>query len=167
MTSFPDFLADFIAPPIWRPQPTSNDCFVCGRHNPRGLQMTFYDNGADEVRALYTINSQFQGYPGVVHGGIVATILDEAVGRVALIEDHHHFMFTLIMEVKYRHPTPPDTPLRISGKIVRLRSHLGKAVGTITLPNGDIAAETSVTLAEIPPELLRFDADQLGWRLPQ
>jgi hypothetical protein len=53
-------------------QPTSDYCFVCGRLNPHGLHMTFFDNGVDEVYADYTVAAAYQGYPGLVHGGIVA-----------------------------------------------------------------------------------------------
>jgi hypothetical protein len=73
-------------------QPNSDYCFVCGRNNPKGLYMQFYDNGRDEVHAHYMIPDHYQGYPGVVHGGVIAAILDEVVFRVAMIEDHHHFM---------------------------------------------------------------------------
>src|SRR5262245_37000925 len=85
-------------------QPNSHHCFVCGLKNPFGLKLTFYDDGVDQVRCEYSIPAEYQGYPGVAHGGIVAAILDEAVGRVAMIGDHNHFMMTVKMEIKYRQP---------------------------------------------------------------
>ncbi|MCI0394201.1 MAG: PaaI family thioesterase [Chloroflexi bacterium] len=149
-------------------QPNSDNCFVCGRKNPRGLYVAFYDNGQDEVMAEYTIPDVYQGYPGIVHGGIVAAILDEAVGRVAMIGDHHHFMMSVRLEVKYRQPVPTRTPLRIVGRAVRLRGRLGKAVGEITLPDGALAAEAEMTLADVPAELLaNADLQALGWRLDE
>jgi uncharacterized protein (TIGR00369 family) len=145
-------------------QPNSNNCFVCGRQNPRGLYMTFYDNGVDEVLSEYSVSEEYQGYPGVVHGGVVAAMLDEAVLRVAMIEDHHHFMMSVRMEIKYRQPVPTETPLRISGRIVRLRGRLGKAVGEIRLPNGTLLAETALTLADVPTEMVaNADLEALGW----
>ncbi len=65
-------------------QPTSNYCFVCGRKNPRGLYMAFYDNGRDEVYAEYTIPEDYQGYPGIVHGGVQAAILDVDHSRTVI-----------------------------------------------------------------------------------
>ena len=62
----------------------------------------FYDNGENEVFSEYTVAEEYQSYPGVVHGGIVAAMLDEVVGRVAMIDDHHHFMMSVKLEVKYR-----------------------------------------------------------------
>ena len=107
----------------------------------------------------------YQGYPGVVHGGVVSAMLDEVVGRVALIGDHHHFMMTVKMQVKFRQPVPTDTPLRIVGELVKLRGRIGQAVGRIELPDGTIAAEAELVLADLPTELRRHDMEALGWRV--
>lgn len=147
-------------------QPNSDHCFVCGRKNPSGLYMQFYDNGNDEVYSDYTVASRYQSYPGIVHGGVIAAMLDEVVGRVAMIEDHHHFMMSVRLEVKYRHPVPTETPLKILGRIVRLHGRLGKAVGEIYLPDRKLAAEAAMTLADVPAELLHGqDFEALGWRV--
>ncbi|MEM7803059.1 MAG: PaaI family thioesterase, partial [Chloroflexota bacterium] len=125
-----------------------------------------YDNGVDEVCSELTVPEEYNGYPGVVHGGISAAMLDEVVGRVALIHDHQHLMMSVKLEVKYRHPVPTETPLKIVGKIVKLRGRLGKAVGYIELPDGTIACESVMTLADVPEELLNgMVDDQLGWRV--
>ena len=126
--------------------------------------MTFYDNGENEVCSEYVVDEMYQGYPGVVHGGVVASMLDEVVARVAMIGDHHHFMMSVRLEVKYRHPVPTQTPLKIVGRIVRLRGRLGKAVGEVILPDDTIAAEAEMTLADVPQELLAdTNLDALGW----
>ncbi len=131
-----------------------------------GLRMTFFDNGVDEVYAEVSVPELYQSYPGLVHGGIVTSILDESVGRVALIGDHHRFMVSVKLEVKFRHPVPTETPLRVTGRIIRLRGRLGQAVGSITLPDGTVAAETAMTLADLPKPI-RDNADfaALGWRV--
>lgn len=148
------------------PQPNSDQCFICGRKNPRGLYMRFYDNGRNEVYSEYTVPEAYQGYPGIVHGGILASMLDEAVGRVGMISDHHRFMMTVKLEVKYRHPVPIETPLKIIGRIERLRGHLGKAIGEIFLPDGTLATETVMTLINVPPDVLaHVNLDALGWRV--
>ena len=131
-----------------------------------GLRMTFFDNGKDEVYAEHSVPELYHSYPGLVHGGIVAAMLDECVGRVALIGDHHHFMVSVKLEVKFRHPVPTETPLRIGGRIVKLRGRLGKAVGELTLPDGTVAAQTAMTLADLP-KAIRKEANlaALGWRV--
>ncbi len=128
--------------------------------------MTFFDNGVDEVYADYTVPAAYEGYPGLVHGGIVAAMLDEVVGRVSMIGDHHHFMMTVRLDLKYRHPVPIETPLHLVGRIERLRGRLGKAVGELWLPDGAVAVEASLTLADVPQELLAgADPEELGWRI--
>lgn len=150
------------------PQPNSEMCFVCGRSNPVGLYMKFFDNGKDEVVSDYAVAGRYQGFPGVVHGGVSAAMLDEAVGRVAMIGDHHRFMMSVRLQVKYRHPVPVETPLRVVGRIVRLRSRLGLARGEIILPDGIVACDAEMSLVDVP-EALRPDigSDQLGWRIDE
>lgn len=128
--------------------------------------MIFYDNGADEVYAEHTVSADFQGYPGIVHGGVQAAMLDEIIGRVAMIEDHHHFMMSVRLEVKYRRPVPVDTPLKVVGRLVHIKGRLGKAIGEIILPDGTTATEAALTLADLPPALRADgDLDALGWRV--
>ena len=147
-------------------QPNSDHCFICGRKNPHGLYMSFYDNGVNEVISEYSVSEDYQSYPGVVHGGIVATMLDEVVGRVSMIGDHHHFMMSVKLEVKYRHPVPTNTPLKIIGRIVKMRGRLGKAVGEVVLPDGTVAAESTMTLADVPAAMLEgVNLAALGWRI--
>jgi len=147
-------------------QPNSELCFVCGRDNPAGLYLQFYDNGKDEVYCDYTVPSRYQSYPGTVHGGILASMLDEVVGRVAIIGDHHHFMVSVKLQVLYRHPVPVETPLKIRGRIVRISGRRGKAQGEIILPDGKVACEAAITLADIPRAMLsETNFEQLGWHV--
>ena len=128
--------------------------------------MSFFDNGQNEVFSEYTVPDIYQGYPGVVHGGVVAAMLDEVVARVSMIGDHHHFMMSVKLEVKYRQPVPTETPLKIVGRIVRLRGRLGKAVGEIRTADNVVLAESAMTLADVPAEMLgNADLEALGWRI--
>jgi uncharacterized protein (TIGR00369 family) len=128
--------------------------------------MTFYDDGQNEVSSEFTVPDIYQGYPGIVHGGVVAAMLDEVVVRVAMIGDPHHFMMSVKLEVKYRQPVLTEMPLIIRGRIVRLRGRLGKAVGEIMTPEGIVLAESAMTLADVPAEMrTNADLDALGWRV--
>lgn len=141
-------------------------CFVCGRRNPVGLHMQFHDDGEHEVVSEYTVAERYQGYPGIVHGGILASMLDEVIARVSMIGDPHRFMMSVRLDVRYRLPVPVETPLRVVGRIVRLRGRLGKAEGRVLLPDGAVACEADMTLADMPKELL-CDATRalLNWRV--
>ena len=147
-------------------QPNSDWCFVCGRRNPVGLQMSFYDNDKDEVFSDYTVPAHYQSYPGVVHGGILASMLDEVVARVSMIENPHRFMMSVRLEAKYRLPVPVETPIRIESRIIRLKSRLGKARGQVLLADGRVACEAEMSLANIPTDVMGPDKlAELGWRI--
>ena len=147
-------------------QPNSEMCFVCGRSNPVGLYMHFHDDGQELVTSEYSVPDKYQGYPGIVHGGVLAAMLDEVVARVSMIGDPHHFMMSVRLEILYRNPVPVNTPLRIEGRIIRLRGRLGKAEGKIYLPDGTIGCESTMTLADIPRELLSESRlSRLDWKV--
>ena len=56
-------------------QPASRHCFICGRENPVGLKMDFYFVAPGQVLSELIIPAAYQGYPGMVHGGIIAAVL--------------------------------------------------------------------------------------------
>lgn len=156
-----------LIPAAFEKQPGSTHCFACGVNNPAGLKVKFYDNGVDEVRVEYTVDAVYQGYPGLVHGGIIATILDEAVGRVSLIGSPTRLMMTGTMELKYRLPVPIETPLLIVARKIKDRGRVIQATGEVRLPDGRVAVEAALTVVE-PPGGFQVDpatAETLGWKV--
>lgn len=151
---------------IWKRQPNSHHCFVCGLESEVGLKLRFDDNGVDEVRSHITLNRKYQGYPGVAHGGIIAAMLDEIGGRVTMSANPDRFMMTAKLDLKFRKPVPVDTPLTLIGKLLRDRGRLVEAHCEICLPDGSVAAEAEVVLAQIPANYSPgADLDDLGWRV--
>lgn len=136
-----------------RRQPTSRMCFVCGRENPVGLKLEFYeDSAASEVRADVTIPDRYQGYPGVVHGGIVSTILDEVSGRAVMLQEGgERLMATLRMTIRFRCPTPTETPLTAVGWVEQVGGIGARVAGEVRLPNGTVTADCESLLVD-PPE---------------
>lgn len=106
-------------------QPNSRHCFVCGIENPVGLHLKFYETKAGEVTAEITVPEQYQGYPGVVHGGIVASMLDEITGRAAMEGDAWRFMVTAKLDLRYRSPVPIAQTLILVGRLVNRRGAAG------------------------------------------
>lgn len=147
-------------------QPNSAHCFVCGLHNPSGLQLAFYETSATEITAAYTAPPAFEGYPGVLHGGIIAALLDEGGSRAAMIGDHQHFMMTARLEVKYRRPTPTGQPLTVYGRLLKRRGRLATALAELRLADGTVTAEAELTLADLPGGFVpQTDLEALGWKV--
>jgi uncharacterized protein (TIGR00369 family) len=160
------------APPAtqahWQLQPTSRMCFICGRENPVGLHLKFYeDREAQQVVVPVVIPERYQSYPGIVHGGILATILDEAAGRAVMMGfEQDPFWVTAKLEIRYRKPTPTETPLTVVGWVVKQRRRLAEVAGEVRLADGTVTVEASAIVI-CPPEgtLQGWEAEQEFWRV--
>lgn len=98
-----------------------NRCFGCSPHNPRGLQLRFRDLGGGEIEARVEAAPDLAGPPGVIHGGIQATLLDEVLGVAAhgSLEREEDDLVTADFRLRYRRPAPLQAPLRLRARIVR------------------------------------------------
>lgn len=149
--------------------PNSRNCFICGVENPVGLKMKFFLVESGVVEAEYTAPPHFEGYPGVLHGGIIASILDETSGRAfGPMEEDPRFMFTARLEVTYRKNVPIGKPLRIVGKAVKDKGRSAEGwAGIYDKQTGDLLAEGNTILVNVPQEKLAeiSERDNLGWRV--
>jgi acyl-coenzyme A thioesterase PaaI-like protein len=147
-------------------QPNSRHCFVCGLENQYGLKLRFYETGQGEVTAEYTVPDQFQGYPGLVHGGIVTAMLDEVTGRAHMSDGETRFMYTAKLEIRFRKNVPIETPLRVVGQIVKSKPRMASSTGKIYGPGGELLAEANALLVNLPDEAINeVDLEALGWRV--
>jgi acyl-coenzyme A thioesterase PaaI-like protein len=147
-------------------QPNSRMCFVCGLENSVGLKAKFYSEGPGKVRVEWTAPESYQGYPGHLHGGIAAALLDETAGRTVLGGTALRFFVTMKMQLRYRKPVPVGVPLVIRGEMIRDRGRFVETRGAIHLPDGSIAVEAEVLVAEAPPAIAEgTDLDRIGWRV--
>lgn len=133
-------------------QPTSLQCFACGRKNPFGLKLEWFNNYDEKcVEADFTLNDNYCSYPGTVHGGILATILDETSGRAVLLDNNfERLMVTLKMEVVYKKNTPTNTPLKAIGRVLKDGGSRAQVEGEILLPDGTVSAKCTSILFKIP-----------------
>jgi acyl-coenzyme A thioesterase PaaI-like protein len=130
-------------------QAGSKLCFVCGVDNPIGLHLEFWMDD-DQVWTEFTPGPQHQGWPGVLHGGIMATLMDETMGRAAFLKKL--WMVTSKMELTYRKPVPLGQTLKISARIVELRGSRMIAAGQLMLADGTVAVEASGLYLRIPEQ---------------
>ena len=148
-------------------QGNSRFCFVCGLENPNGLHLHFYQPAAGEVEAEIRIPAAFQGWTGVVHGGIIAAMLDEAAGRAFLDgEQLDRFLFTAKLNIRYRKPVPVDQPLILRGRVKEEKGRVAIGQSEIASMDGTVLAEAEAIMAPIPPETLAaFDTNQDEWKI--
>lgn len=149
-------------------QPNSRMCFICGLENPVGLKMSIYnDLDKQQIFSHVIVPEHFQGYPGVVHGGIVATMLDEISGRAVLLSGNdNNLMVTVKLEVKYRQPTPTQTRLTVTGKVESASASRAKVHGEVCLPDGTITAEANLILARPPQDFRdRWEGEKQYWKV--
>ena len=92
-------------------------CFACGAANDSGLNLEFDALDDGSVTALYAPQERYQGWPNVLHGGIVATLLDEAAAYVAYARGQH--AATARLTIRYSRPAPLDAPLRVTATLVK------------------------------------------------
>ena len=131
-------------------QPDSNACFVCGRENPSGLKLEFFEVDG-RVETTFTPRLEHQGWPGFLHGGILYTVLDETIGRVGFTV--HAFVMSGRVEIRYRQPAPIDASLRIVGSLVRDRGRALELQGFAQLQDGTVVAEATGLYMRVPEEL--------------
>jgi acyl-coenzyme A thioesterase PaaI-like protein len=115
-------------------------CFGCGEKNPMGLKLKFIKDG-DILRTEYTPDKMLQGWPGLLHGGIVATLLDEVMSNVAYATGKT--CLTAEMQLRQRKPIDINETLIITAWITRHRSKIIETAGKITLKDGTIVAESN------------------------
>ena len=94
-----------------------NRCFGCGQANPSGLHLEFLLAEDSSVVCLASVPDTFEGPPGYLHGGIIATLLDEAMSKS--VRARGFTAMTRHMEVDYQRPVPSSTPIRLEGHVTR------------------------------------------------
>ena len=96
---------------------TQNHCFGCGQTNPVGLKLEFTKIEEGAVFANTSVSNHYEGPPGYLHGGIIATILDEAMSKAN--RSRGVTAMTRQMQVDYLLPVPSDSAIRIEGRVSR------------------------------------------------
>ncbi len=122
-------------------------CFACGQENPVGLKLIFEKNG-DESRSEFTINENYEGWYGVVHGGIVSTILDEAMAYTYFPQTKG---VTAKAEIRFRQPAPIGIPMIVTGKLEKRTRKVLTTSARLTLKDGTLIAESTAQAYVVTP----------------
>jgi uncharacterized protein (TIGR00369 family) len=115
-------------------------CFGCGRNNPIGLKLKFTRNG-DSIRTEFTPDKTHQGWPGLLHGGILGTLLDEAMSNIAYATGNT--CLTASINIRIKQPVKVEIPLVVTAWITRHGARLIETEGRVCLKDGTVVAEST------------------------
>ena len=145
-------------------QNISRMCLVCGAENPAGLHGSFYELESGELLGVFRPGEQHQSYPGRLHGGISAALLDETIGRAIIIAHPGVWGVTAELTVRFRKPLPHDGEIRAIGRITRDTSRLFEGTGEIVLDDGAVAVEARGKYMKMPLDAItEGDFDRRNW----
>lgn len=138
-------------------QNVSRMCFVCGVENGFGLHARFLDVEGGEVVCLFTPDERHQGYPGRLHGGLAAAVLDETIGRAISLDEPDTWYVTIELTTRYRKPIPLGKELRVTGRVTEVSGRSFTAAGAILLADGAVAVEAVGRYLKLPAERIVTD----------
>jgi uncharacterized protein (TIGR00369 family) len=125
----------------------SNSCFGCGESNPVGLRLTFQALPDLTVFSTAVIGSDYEGPRGCVHGGIIATLLDEAMSKANRARGFR--AMTRKMDVEYLRPVPTGEPVRLEGRVLRSEGRKHWTAARVVHSSGKVLAEASGLFLEM------------------
>jgi acyl-coenzyme A thioesterase PaaI-like protein len=122
-------------------------CFVCGKRNEAGLHLDFELIGDDRIRTEFTPRKRFQGWKNVLHGGIIATILDEVMVNGAYLRQI--MAVTTKLEIRLRHPAAIGERLIFYGRILEEDTRTVNMKAWAEQEDGTIVAEATGLLMKV------------------
>ncbi len=128
-----------------------NGCFVCGKSNPIGLKLEF-DTEGDEYVTYFTPAKEHQGWVGIVHGGIISTVLDEVMARYCHVLGYN--AVTGEMTVRLKRPAGIGQKLRFAARIDEMKPN-----SRVILCSARATDEDGVPIAEATGKIVRVKHD--------
>jgi acyl-coenzyme A thioesterase PaaI-like protein len=113
-------------------------CFACGPENAQGMQLRF-EYGPGTAKATWVPQQRFAGWTTIVHGGVVATLLDEAMAHAAIAAGVR--AVTGKLEIRFRKAAPMDVPLVAQGRLEKRRGRMLELTATVSGEDGTLYAQ--------------------------
>ena len=131
------------------PMDLENDqmCFVCGKRNGNGLQLDFELVGEDRIRTEFIPPKRFQGWKDILHGGIIATILDEVMVNAAYLRKI--MAVSAKLDIRLRRPAAIGERLIFYGQILKEGAKTLDVKAWAEQENGTVVAEATGLLVKV------------------
>jgi uncharacterized protein (TIGR00369 family) len=140
-------------------------CFVCGVNNPFGLHTDFFELEDGSLAAKVTPSEHHQSYPGRLHGGISAALLDETIGRAISVQEPGTWAVTVEINTRYKKPVPYGVALTVTGRITENSRRLFTGEGEILLPSGEVAVMATAKYMKLKlSQIADFEANGESWQ---
>jgi uncharacterized protein (TIGR00369 family) len=134
---------------LLKPKP-DNPCFGCGGANDRGMKLVFeQDDAGQRIHGRFRLGVEYCGGPGFIHGGIIATLLDEAMGKVSRFRQVHAVTAELVIE--YLKFVGVNDDLFVEAREVEMNGRVLQRTGEIRNAKGELLARGRARFIEIDP----------------
>ena len=120
-----------------------HNCFGCGELNEIGLHLRFFTNSQQEVVCRLAVPERFQGPHGFAHGGIIASMLDEAMSKAIHASPHSTGLMAMTrhMETDYMRPLPLETPVVLRARQIAVEGRKHFCEATLSDDTGSVLAK--------------------------
>lgn len=122
-------------------------CFVCGKSNPIGWKLEFSYDSEGRAYTVVEISENYAGYPGVVHGGVISTLLDEVMAKAVMHSGK--IAYTAKLQLRYRMPLPVNEEVQAEGWIEEAKSRSLKTKALLYGSEGLYAEAEAIFM--VPP----------------
>lgn len=123
-------------------------CIVCGPDHPHGLRISFNASPDGAVSAEWTPTSEWEGFEGIIHGGIISTVMDEAMSKAVAATQSQ--ALTGELRVRFRSHVESGKTYRIRGWITERKKRLLKTEAALTTPEGEERAHAWAAFVALP-----------------
>jgi uncharacterized protein (TIGR00369 family) len=130
-----------------------NRCFGCGQTNSTGLRLKFFVDEARTIVCQTRLARRFEGPPGYAHGGVIATLLDEAMSKAN--RQFGVLAMTRQMQVEYLKPVPLAKPLLLTGRHIEATGRVHRCEAQIANEDGLVLASAKAVFIEVDQEMLQ------------
>jgi len=147
---------------IQRPPGGSGDkCFVCGPNNPKGLHLKFYCSDHRTVTTELVPPQEWNGWEGLMHGGLQCVLLDETVAWTVAGLIHKDFAVTTTLEVRYRKPVRLNQRLTLLGRVLWQSERGSRVEARILGQDGEVLSEATAKVVHMNEKLFEKMIDSV------